>query len=91
MPDTEFAPEYQSDFQPRSIGDARDAIADTRERIASTLDQIEHRIDDTKDEIRRRADVLRPARERIRANPWGAVAAGAGAGFVLGLLTGRDD
>ncbi len=91
MANTDFAPDARTEYEPRNVDDARDAIADTRDRISATLDEIEHRIDDTKQEIQRRADVFRPARERIRANPWGAVALGAGAGFVLGLVTGGDD
>ncbi|HEX9108003.1 MAG TPA: hypothetical protein VF832_12260 [Longimicrobiales bacterium] len=92
MPDTEFAPEIHAErWEPRTVGDARDAISDTRERISATLDAIEARIDDTKAEIRRRADVLRPVRERIVADPWRALAIGAGAGLALGLLTGGSD
>ncbi len=91
MATPDFAPDARTEYEPRSVEAARDAIADTRDRLSATLDQIEHRIDDTKQEIQRRADVLRQARERIRAHPWGAVALGAGAGFVLGLVTGRDD
>src|SRR5512143_3716459 len=88
MPDTDFAPEiHPAPREPRNVNDARDAISDTRERIATTLDAIEARIQDTKAEIRRRADVLRPVRERIVADPWRALAIGAGAGLVLGLMT----
>ena len=92
MPDTDFAPEiHRLPVEPRSVGDAREAIVNTRERISATLDAIEARIEDTKAEIRRRADVLRPVRERIVADPWRALAIGAGAGLVLGLMTGGDD
>lgn len=93
MPDTEFAPDLNAgERQPTSVSDARDQIFDTRERISETLDQIETRIVDTKQELRRKADVLRPVRERIRMDPWKALAIAAGAGLVLGLLVGaRDD
>lgn len=92
MPETEFAPDINHEVaEPRSVDDARDAIADTRERISATLDAIEARIDDTRAEIRRRADVLRPVRERIVADPWKALAIGAGAGLLLGLVTGGGD
>ncbi len=86
MADNDFAPELA--LEPRSVGDAREAIEQTRERISATLDEIETRIDETRQEIRRRADVLRPVRERISAAPWRALAIGASAGLVLGLLTG---
>ena len=89
MSDIEFAPELA--LQPRSVDDAREAIVQTRERISATLDAIETRIDETKQQIRSRADVLRPVREQIGAAPWRALAIGAGAGLVLGLLTGGSD
>ncbi len=89
MPQNEFAPELA--VEPRSVDDAREAIEQTRERISATLDEIETRIDATKQELRRRADVLRPVRERIGASPWTALAIGAGAGLALGLLTGGSD
>ncbi len=91
MPDIEFAPDgLDVTAQPRSVGDAREAIAQTRERISATLDAIELRIDETKQDIRRKADVLRPVRERIGASPWTALGIAAGAGLALGLLTGGD-
>jgi len=91
MPDTEFAPDaLDVTAQPRSVEDAREAIAQTRERISATLDAIELRIDQTRQDIRRKADVLRPVRERIGAAPWTALGIAAGAGLALGLLTGGD-
>ncbi len=89
MADNDFAPDLA--VEPRSVDDAREAIEQTRERISATLDQIETRIDETKQDIRRRADVLRPVRERIAASPWSALAIGAGVGLALGLLTGGSD
>lgn len=92
MADTDFAPDIQyGSGEPRSVDDAREQISETRHRISATLDQLETRIADTKQEIRRKADVLRPVRERIRTDPWKALAIGAGAGLVLGLLTGHSD
>lgn len=92
MPDTEFAPDLNEvERQPTTVDDARDQIYETRERISATLDQIESRIVDTKQELRRKADVLRPARERIRLEPWKALAIAAGVGLALGLLTGGHE
>ena len=91
MPDTEFAHDaLEVRAQPRSVVDAREAIAQTRERISATLDAIELRIDETRQNIRRKADVLRPVRQRISAAPWTALGIAAGAGLALGLLTGGD-
>ncbi len=89
MPDTDFAPD-RAVYEPQNLDDARDAIADTRDRISATLDAIEARIDETKQDIRRRVDVLRPVRERVQANPWGALGVSIGAGFAIGLLTRGD-
>lgn len=79
------------DVVPASVDDARHAIAETRDRISATLDAIEFKIERKKDELKDKADVLRPVRSRIRSSPWQALGIAAGAGLVLGLLTGGED
>lgn len=77
--------------RPRDVTEARRAVEDTRQRISSTLDQLEARIVDKKEELRDRVDVVRPVREYVGARPLVAIAAAAGVGLLLGLLSGGSD
>jgi len=74
--------------EPASPAEARRAIEESRGRITATLDELEWRLQEKKAEVRRRLDVARPVRERVRADPWKAVGvallAGVAAGFLLG-------
>lgn len=72
-----------------SIADARHAIEETRGRISARLDAIEDRVERKKEQLKERVDVLRPVRDRIREQPWQALALAAGAGFIVGLLAAR--
>ncbi len=76
--------------EPRSIEEARAALATTRERISRDLDHIESRLRGTAEGLRERLDLLEPARTRIRADVWTSLGLAFAAGIALGLLTGRD-
>jgi ElaB/YqjD/DUF883 family membrane-anchored ribosome-binding protein len=77
--------------EPRTVGEARDAVERSRQRISSTLDQLEDRIVEKKHEIRERVDVLRPVREQIAERPFTALAVAAGVGALLGSIGGGAD
>lgn len=77
--------------EPQTTEEALLAAEESRGRISATLDEIEDRIDETREQIREKANVLRPVRSRIRENPLPMIGAAAGAGLVLGLLTGGED
>jgi hypothetical protein len=77
--------------EPRTVGEARDAVERSRERISSTLDRLEDRIVEKKHELQERVDVLRPVRERVVQRPLTAVMVGLGVGAFLGSLGGGDD
>jgi ElaB/YqjD/DUF883 family membrane-anchored ribosome-binding protein len=81
----------EPNVQPRSTEEARRAVQESRDRISRDLDAIENRIEYRTDQLKRRADVLRPVRERVEDRPWPVVGAALGAGVVLGLLTGGRD
>jgi ElaB/YqjD/DUF883 family membrane-anchored ribosome-binding protein len=82
---TEAAPE------PRSTGEARQAIEATRGRISATLDDLETRLEAKKDAIRDRFDVVTPARARIRQRPWAVVGGALAVGLLLGLAAATPD
>ncbi len=77
--------------EPKTTEEALLAAEESRGRISATLDEIEDRIDETREQIREKANVLRPVRSRIRENPLPMIGAAAGAGLVLGLLTGGEE
>ncbi len=73
--------------QPRSVDEARRDLDVTRERISQDLDVIEARLRGAADDIRERLDLLEPARARIRADVWTALAVAFGAGLAYAVLT----
>jgi ElaB/YqjD/DUF883 family membrane-anchored ribosome-binding protein len=75
--------------EPRTVGEARQAVERSRQRISTTIDALEDRIVDKKHEVQDRLDVLRRARDQVRRRPLLAVAVAAGAGMLLGSLGGR--
>ncbi len=90
VPDSDAAGAHVATTDPRTIDEARDALAETRRRIARDLDVIEVRLRGTTDELRGRLDLLEPARRRIRADVWTRLGLAFGAGVLLALLRGRD-
>src|SRR4051812_3432138 len=76
---------------PRTLQDARRAVESSRARIAATLDEIEDRIVETKQSIKRKADVVRPARDAIRKAPLIALGVAIAVGIFLGTRGGDDD
>ena len=90
-------PEHSSAVAPGIIaatGDpdtVRSEIERTRARMSSTIDSIEEALLRKKSQLEERLDVTAPVRERVRSNPWGAVAAVFGAGLLLGYITGDSD
>lgn len=77
--------------EPRTVGEARDAVERSRQRISSTLDALEGRIVEKKHELQEKVDVLRPVRDQIAERPFTAVAVGLGVGVLLGSLGGGSD
>lgn len=76
---------------PQSTTEARHEINETRSRIAQDLDAIEDRIVEKRDELKAKADVVSPARRRIRERMWPSLGIALGAGFLLGLIGGEDE
>jgi hypothetical protein len=76
---------------PRTLQEARRAVEQSRERIAATLDELEGRIVETKASIQRKADVVRPARNAIRARPLIALGVAVALGVFLGTRGGDDE
>ena len=76
---------------PRTVKDARLAVEQSRQRIAATLDELEGRIVETKASIKRKADVVRPAREAIQKTPLIALGVAVALGLFLGTRGGGDD
>ena len=76
--------------EPRTIEEARAALAATRQRISRDLDGIEARLRGTAEGLRERLDLLEPARARIRADVWASLGVAFAGGVALGLLTRRD-
>jgi len=72
---------------PRSVVEARLAVASSRERISATLDELEGRISDKKEALRDRIDVVRPVRAVVGAAPLVAMVAATGAGLLVGLAS----
>ncbi len=79
------------DSGPRTVAEARRAVEESRERISGTLDTLEDRLREEKERIARKADVLRPVRERARARPLLALGLAFGAGFLIGRIGGGDN
>lgn len=77
--------------EPRNTAEARRAITQTRSRISQDLDAIEGRIVEKRDELKAKADVLKPARRRIRERPWPSLAVALGTGVVLGMIGGDEE
>ena len=75
---------------PRTVAEARRAVEQSRERISATLDELEGRIVETKQSIKRKADVVRPARDAIRRTPLIALGIGVAVGLLLGARGGKD-
>jgi hypothetical protein len=75
---------------PRTLAEARRAVEQSRERISATLDELEGRIVGTKQSIKRKADVIKPARDAIRRTPLIALGIGVAVGLLLGSRGGRD-
>ncbi len=73
--------------EPRSVDDARRDLDATRQRISQDLDVIEARLRGAAGDMRARLDLLEPARTRIRADVWTALAVAFGAGLAYAILT----
>ncbi len=73
--------------QPRSVDEARRDLDATRRRISADLDVIEARLRGAAGDIRTRLDLLEPARTRIRADVWTALAVAFGAGLAYAVLS----
>ncbi len=73
--------------EPRTVEEARRGLDQTRERISQDLDVIEARLRGAAGDLRERMDLLEPARERIRADVWTALAVAFGAGLAYAVLT----
>lgn len=73
---------------PRDVGEARATVEASRQRVAATLEELEGRLVEEKEAIQEKLDVARPVREYASAKPLVAVGIAAGAGLLLGLLTG---
>ncbi|MEO5511597.1 MAG: hypothetical protein ABIV28_06155 [Longimicrobiales bacterium] len=76
---------------PISLAEARRAVEHSRDRISATLNELEDRIIDTKESIKRKADVVRPAREAIRRTPLIALGVAVAVGLLLGARGGKQD
>lgn len=74
-----------------TLADARRAVERSRERIAATLDELEDKIVVTRESIRRKVDVVGPARETIRKAPLIALGAAIVIGIFLGTRGSSDD
>jgi len=73
---------------PRDVAEARAAVAGSRAKVSATMDELEEKIVDTREQLQDRLDVVRPVRRFVGASPLIALAAAAGAGLLLGLVTG---
>ncbi len=73
--------------EPRSVEDARRDLDATRQRMSRDLDAIEARLRGAAGDMRERLDLLEPARTRIRADLWTALAVAFGAGLAYAVLT----
>jgi ElaB/YqjD/DUF883 family membrane-anchored ribosome-binding protein len=74
---------------PTSLAEARRAVEQSRERISATLNELEDRIVDTRESIKRKADVVKPAREAIRRTPLIALGVAVAVGLMLGARGGK--
>jgi ElaB/YqjD/DUF883 family membrane-anchored ribosome-binding protein len=72
--------------EPRTVDEARRAVAESRERMSDTLDAIEGRLVAKKQQLSDRMDVMRPVKQRVRARPWPAIAVAFGIGVLVWKL-----
>ena len=65
-------------------------IQEARARAEESLRKVKARLSDIEDEALKRARVLAgEAEDYVQTNPWQAIGAAAGIGFLLGLLMSR--
>lgn len=74
---------------PTSVDEARRELHETRRRMSQDMDDIEARLRHVGGDLRRRLDILEPARARIRHDVWRSLAIALGVGLAYGLLTGK--
>ena len=70
-------------MQPRTLEEARRAVAESRERLSGTIEQIETSLVTKKDELEAKVDVLRPVKKRVRSRPLAALVVAFGVGVLL--------
>ena len=70
-------------YEPRTVEEARRAVAESRERLSDTLGNIEDSLTAKKQELEAKVDVLRPVKKRVRSRPFAALAVAVGVGFLL--------
>jgi len=70
-----------------SPAEAKRELERTRAGIESTLEAMKRKVEVEVDDVRRRVDVPNRLRDRVREDPWRALALAAGVGLGLALLT----
>lgn len=80
----------QSAPQPSSVAQAREQVARSRARMSETIDEIEDRLLEKKSALREKLDVRKRVSEQVDRKPLVALAAAAGAGFLIGLIGRRS-
>lgn len=73
-----------------AAGDAGKGYADARERLESSVKRARERVGSAEDAMLESArEAGRSADGYVREHPWEAIAVGAGAGLLLGILLAR--